>query len=169
KKKRHVIGVEHGIQVNRPNPARDNPHRFTFMHHWHLDYTFDNKVEVGFHYLHAFAKEADRLGANSTYVGDPDGAMHVLGPDFRFDWGRIGYLYAGLSYIKAVNARVVGPAIEVILSRGGGFQPANAGNQLLGYFPGGFSNGIVDNYLQGPNKQGTGNGEIITLLAQLEH
>lgn len=169
KKKRHVIGVEHGIQVNRPNPARDNPHRFTFMHHWHLDYTFDNKVEVGFHYLHAFAKEADRLGANSTYVGDPDGAMHVLGPDFRFDWGRIGYLYAGLSYIKAVNARVVGPAIEVIHSRGGGFQPANAGNQLLGYFPGGFSNGIVDNYLQGPNKQGTGNGEIITLLAQLEH
>lgn len=169
KKHRHVFGLEHGMAVNRPNPAQGNPARFTFLHHWHLDYAFDRKIEVGLHYLHALAREADRLGEQGPYQGHPDGAMHVAGVDFRLDWNRIGYLYAGFSYIKADNAAVVGPAIEVINSRGGGGTLLGA-NQLVGTTPGPYANGIVDNYLQGPRKMNPrGNGAIYTVMAQYEH
>lgn len=182
KKASHTIGLEHGLAVNRPNPSVDNIHRFTFLHHWHVDYAYDQgrnkRIEVGFHYLGASAQEADRLGDEFAFEPDtpfedgvPDGAMHVLGPDVRFDWGRIGYLYAGASYIIAKDAASVGPAIEVIHSKGGGYTaPVENGlNSLLGTTPGRFAFGIVDNYLQGPNKQGSGNGEILTVMTQLEH
>jgi len=178
---RHTIGLEHGLAVNRPNPSIANIHRFTLLHHWHADYSYDRgpneRVEVGFHYLGALAQEADRIADGFAFrpgafeEGVRDGAMHVFGPELRFDWGRIGYLYAGASYIVADHAAPVGPAIEVIHSKGGGYTRGRAvdANPLLGTIPGRFAFGIVDNYLQGPNKQGAGDGSIFTFMTQLEH
>lgn len=174
--KEHVIGVEHGLAVNRPNPSFLNAHRFTLLHHWHLDYEYRRRVYVGFHYLNATANEADRL-AERVRRGAPNGNIHVLGPDFRLDWGRIGYLYAGLSYILLQDAAVVGPAIEVLHSAGGGTTPLPGQgvdgfsfNNYLGTVPGPFAGGLVDNYLQGPLRQNqAGNGSIMTVLAEYDN
>ncbi|MEM7160074.1 MAG: hypothetical protein AAF799_44970 [Myxococcota bacterium] len=143
--------AEHGIGATRPDPNIYNTSRFTLLHHGHLGAAYKQMVQFGVHYMGAYAREEDREGDLNPGVGD--GAMHVMGPDFRLDFGRGGYWYAGYSYIDAIRARSVGPAIEVIHSQGGG----------------NFSLGIVDNYLEGPTNQSNGNGEIHTVLFQTDH
>ncbi len=145
-----TISLEHGIGTSRPDPRISNTARFTFLHHGHIGFGFRDDIEVGGHFLQAIAREEDREG--EANVDAPDGTMTVVGPDFRLDWGKIGYLYAGFSYIKAKSAGVVGPAIEVIHSRGGGQ----------------FTFGIVDNYLEGPQRRSNGNGEILSVMGQYE-
>jgi hypothetical protein len=146
-----TVSVEHGVGATRPDPRVFNTARFTLLHHGHLGFAYQDKIEVGAHYLQALAREEDRDGEMN--VNPPDGSMTVLGPDIRFDWGRIGYLYAGFSYIMARHAGVVGPSIEVIHSKGGGQ----------------FTFGIVDNYLNGPTNTSGGNGNIYSALGQFEH
>ncbi|MGH1346409.1 MAG: hypothetical protein ACRBN8_32885 [Nannocystales bacterium] len=145
-----TLSFEHGIGTSRPDPRIFNTARFTFLHHGHVGLSYRDNIEVGTHYLQALAREEDRDGEQN--VDAPDGTMTVVGPDLRVDWGKIGYLYAGFSYIKAVSAGVVGPAIEVIHSRGGGQ----------------FTFGIVDNYLNSPQRASNGNGEIYSVMAQYE-
>jgi len=183
-KGKHKIGLEQGIAVKRPNPNQFNAHRFSFLHHYHLDYNFDNKVEIGLHYLNSFAKEADRLGTIEPFQGARDGSISVVGPDVRFNWGKLGYLYLGLSYITLKNAGVVAPTIEVIHSLGGGQTVVNDAltvNPYLGTSSGPFANGLVDNYLESVARRDLaineaervpgsgGNGTIVTFAGQFEH
>ncbi len=145
-----ILSFEHGIGTSRPDPRVFNTARFTFLHHGHIGFAYRDDIEVGAHYLQALAREEDRDGDQN--VDAPDGTMTVVGPDLRIDWGKLGYLYAGFSYIKASSAGVVGPAIEVIHSRGGGQ----------------FTFGIVDNYLNSPQRASNGNGEIYSVMGQYE-
>lgn len=145
-----TIKLEHGIGTSRPDPRAANNARFTFLHHGHVGLSWKDRITVGGHYLQALAREEDRDGEMN--VDAPDGSMTVVGPDVRFDWGRIGYFYGGFSQIMARSAGVVGPAIEVIHSRGGGQ----------------FTFGIVDNYLSGPTRTSNGNGTISSAMLQYE-
>ncbi len=145
-----TLSFEHGIGTSRPDPRVFNTARFTFLHHGHIGLSYRDDIEIGGHYLQALAREEDRDG--DANVDARDGAMTVVGPDVRVDWGKFGYLYGGFSYIKATSAGVVGPAIEVIHSRGGGQ----------------FTFGIVDNYLNGPTRASDGNGEIYSFSGQYE-
>lgn len=156
-----TLGVEHGVGATRPDPSIYNAARFTLLHHAHASLDWRNDVEVGFHYLHAFAREEDRHGPaiEDRYRNLPDGDMTVLGPEVRIDWGRIGYFYTGVSWLRARRARVVGPSIEVIHAKGGGQ----------------WNFGIIDNYLEGPDADGDGNGtsdgngQIVSWMVQTEH
>lgn len=146
-----TLALEHGVGATRPDPNVFNTSRFTLLNHGHIFGSYKDTFEVGLHYLGAFAREEDREGSMDVDVGD--GAMHVVGSDLRINGGRLGYWYAGYSWIAAIRARSVGPSIEVIHSQGGG----------------NFSLGIVDNYLEGPTQQSGGNGEIHTFLFQTDH
>ncbi|MBC8072178.1 MAG: hypothetical protein IAG13_27910 [Deltaproteobacteria bacterium] len=156
-----VLGLEHGLGATRPDPSVYNAARFTLLNHAHASLEWRNDVEVGFHYLQAFAREEDRHGPaiDAANRNLPDGDMLVLGPELRIDWGRIGYFYTGLSWIRARRARVVGPSIEVIHSKGGGQ----------------WNFGLIDNYLEGPDSDGdgngtsNGNGEVLSWMLQTEH
>jgi len=145
------LEVQHGFGATRPNPSIYNRARFTLLHHAHAALRYDNFIEFGGHYLTAFAQEEDRDGELNPDA--PDGRMTVIGPELRVDGRNFGYYYVGMSYIDAKSATTVGPAIEVIHAKGGGE----------------FNLGIVDNYLEGPDKQSNGNGNIITVEAQAEH
>lgn len=159
--KKFTIGIEHGIGATRPDPSVYNPARFTVLNHAHASVDWRDDVEVGFHYLYAFAREEDRHGPaiEDRYRNMPDGDMTVLGPELRIDWGRIGYFWTGVSWMKLRRARVVGPSIEVIHSKGAGQ----------------WNFGVIDNYLEGPDADGdgngtsNGNGEVLTWMAQTEH
>ena len=103
-----TISLEHGFGVNKPDPSIYNTARFTLLNHAHLGVDWKGKVELGFHYLDSFAKEEDRLGAEAGLIPpDPDGRMHVVGPDLRID-GERGYWYAFL-YIGLDARTVVAP------------------------------------------------------------
>jgi hypothetical protein len=85
--------------------------------------------------------------------------MMVMGGDARFDMPDVfGYLYAGVSYIKAKNAVTVADGVEVIHSDGGGE----------------YNMGITGNYLDsqacqwGLSKCSGGNGSVLTLEGQYE-
>ena len=148
--------IEHGLGATRPDPRVFNAARFTFFHHAHIGFAYQQKVQLGGHFLQALAREEDRLGAegDANFVPNPrDGSMTVMGPDLRVNWGRAGYYYAAFSYIQARDARSVGPSIEVIHSKGAGQ----------------FTFGIIDNYLEGPTQQSGGNGEISSFVLQAEN
>lgn len=170
-----TFSVEHGVGATRPDPNEYAMSRFTLLHHAHAGVAYRKLIDFNFHYLTAFAAEEDRPGeadaAETKPLEDedgnayaPDGRMTVLGPDIRLNAGRLGYLYAGYSWIKLHYARTVGPAIEVIHSNG-------AGN---------YSTGLVYNYLEGPQtgysdpesgatfNDSNGNGSISTVLLQYE-
>ena len=150
-----TITLEHGVGATRPDPRVFNLARFTFLHHAHIGFDYKHKITLGGHFLQALAREEDRIGseANADFVENPpDGSMTVAGPDLRINWGRLGYYYAAFSVIQARHAQSVGPAIEVIHSRGAGQ----------------FTFGIIDNYLNGPTTSSNGNGDIYTVMAQAE-
>lgn len=146
-----TLWAEHGIGATRPDPNIYNTSRFTLLNHGHIGASYKDILDLGVHYMGAFAREEDREAEMVTNVGDA--ALQVLGTDLRLDVGRFGYWYAGYSWVDAIRARSIGPAIEVIHSQGGG----------------NFTLGVVDNYLEGPTQQSGGNGEIHTFLLQTDH
>lgn len=151
-----TLRLEHGLGATRPDPRIYNAARFTFFHHAHVGLAYQKKAELGGHFLQAIAREEDRLGAeaDAAFVPNPpDGSMTVFGPDLRINWGRLGYYYLAYSHIQARHARSVGPSIEVIHSKGAGQ----------------FTFGIIDNYLEGPTQGSGGNGEISSVIAQVEN
>jgi len=141
---------EQGFGVRRPNPSIYNDARFTLVNHLHAGVSWKKTVDLSLHHFYTWAQEEDRPGSALTNV--PNGNMSVIGADVRVDANMYGYLYAGFSHISAENARVVGPAVEVIHANGGGE----------------FALGITSNYLDGPTRQSDGNGSVNTLLAQYE-
>ena len=146
-----TLYFEHGIGTKRPHPSSDNRARFTLLNHAHAGAKlFDNRLDVGVHYLSAWAVEEDRVGTAAPNL--PDGRISVYGPDVRLEAGRFGYLYAGFSHIAADDAVTVAPAIEVLHSFGGGE----------------FELGVTDNYLDGPNKASNGNGSVNSVLGHYE-
>ena len=149
--KKFNLWFEHGLGATRPHPSVWNTSRFTLLHHAHAGTQWNDIIDVGFHYLHAFAQEEDRDGDMTPDL--PDGRMIVLGPELRADVGKFGYYYGGFSYIQADHARVVGPSIEVLHGQGGG----------------NFSLGIVDNYIEGPTGASEGSGQIYSVLLQTQH
>ncbi|MEE9384366.1 MAG: hypothetical protein V3V08_13260 [Nannocystaceae bacterium] len=155
-----TITLEHGVAAKRPDPETYTMSRFTLLNHAHLGVKYRQLVDVNFHYLTAWAAEEDRDFESplASEANPPDGRMTVLGPDFRFNGGKFGSLYAGASWIKLNHARTVGSSIEVIHASGGG----------------NFTLGLVHNYLEGPvpgydNNESNGNGEILTVLVQADH
>lgn len=145
------VWAEEGFGATRPNPSTFNTGRFTFTAHSHAGFGWKDFIEVTGHWLGSFAREEDREGALDVDV--PDGSLMVAGGDVRINAKRFGYYYAGYSWVGAEAARSVGPALEVIHSKGGGE----------------FNIGIVSNYLDGPTGASNGNGTVHTGLFQLEH
>ncbi|MDI3288576.1 hypothetical protein [Polyangium sp. 15x6] len=141
---------EQGFGVRRPNPSIYNDARFTLVNHLHAGLNWKKMLDVSAHHFYTWAQEEDRPG--STLVNVPNGNMSVIGADVRLDANMYGYLYAGFSRVSAENARVVGPAVEVIHANGGGE----------------FALGITSNYLDDATPQSEGNGAVNTLLAQYE-
>lgn len=130
---------EEGVGGKRPDPSSFNNARFTMLAHGHAGLNFGTDMQFTAHMLYSWAQEEDRnydVSKNSTQyanslINAPDGNMWVAGADARFDLGKFGYFYAGYSHVGAKNALVVGRALEVIHSSGGGE----------------YQLGIVDNYL----------------------
>jgi len=145
-----TIWGEQGFGVRRPNPSIYNDTRFTLVNHLHAGLSYKKMVDVSLHHFYTWAQEEDRSGA--TLVNAKDGSLNIAGADVRVDGNMFGYLYAGFSHVGATNSRVVGPAVEVIHSNGGGD----------------FALGITSNYLDGPTKASNGNGSINTLSGQYE-
>jgi len=143
-----TISVEHGVGATRPDPKTANYARYTLLHHAHIGLHYQNKVEFNVHWLNAFSREADRLAGMGPGDFLPAGKQHVVGPELRIDWGRAGYWYAGFSYINLKDSQTVSRAIEVIHSLGAGQ----------------FSFGLNGNYLNGDD-----NGEIFSVIGQVEH
>ena len=138
-----TLGIEHGIGTKPAHPAVTPRNRFTLLHHAHIDGQYQKRVRVGAHYLSAWTQDS-----NPTETV-PDGRVTVTGVDARVDGGLLGELYLAYSNIKASNATVVAPAIEVLHALGGQY----------------FGLGITENYL-GPNSGG--NGNIGTLIVQYD-
>lgn len=145
--KNFAITMEHGFGATRPNPQTANQANFTLLHHAHVGFRYQNKLEFNVHWLNAFTREADRLGSENTGINA--GKQHVVGPELRVDWGRLGYWYAGFSYIKLVDAQSISRAIEVIHTQGAGQ----------------YTIGLNANYL---GSDANGNGEIYSVIGQVE-
>lgn len=103
-----------------------------------------------------FGKFADGADGN---VWLPDGHLTIFGPEMKWDAGGFGLLYLGYSVMKAKNALVVGPAVEVLHSSGGGE----------------FALGVTNNYLDNPQCNPAkgecssgGTGTVHSLLGQYE-
>ena len=151
----NTLWFEGGVGAKRPNPTQFNNARFTMLGHGHVGLRLGMGIEVAAHYMHSFAKEEDRIlqppnpspnGTISAYqapnypsavMGARDGSLAVMGADVRAELGALGFAYAGFSHIKAKDAIVVAPAIEVLHAFGGGE----------------FQNGVTDNYF-GPSCRG---------------
>lgn len=92
----------------------------TFVNHWHGGFSYDKVVTFGVHYINAFSQD-DR--AANPIAGD--GAINTLAGDLRLTMGRFGHLYLAGSHVRAINARVVSGAYEVLNTRGGSSLIAN--------------------------------------------
>lgn len=133
-----ALWAEEGVGGKRPDPTSFNNARFTMLAHGHVGVNKGNDMQFSAHMLYSWAQEEDRpydtTKANTFYANSvvdvPDGNMWVAGVDARFDLGAFGYFYGGYSHIGAKNALVVGRALEVLHSSGGGE----------------FQLGVVDNY-----------------------
>lgn len=82
------------------------------------------------------------------FPGTEAGRMHVVGPELRVDWGRLGFIYAGFSFIDIKNGTGLSRAHEIIHSMGGGQ----------------FRHGINYIYLGGADS-----GRIYSVIGQLEN
>jgi hypothetical protein len=155
----NMLWFEAGVGAKRPNPTQFNNARFTLLAHGHVGLRLGMGIELSGHYMHAFAKEEDRIvqppnpppmgGEPSPYrapnypssvMGAKDGSLATMGVDARMELGAFGFAYLGFSHIKAKEALVIAPAIEVLHAYGGGE----------------FQNGVTDNYL-GPSCRGISN------------
>lgn len=122
---------------------------FTLINHVHAGVSINKTLDVNAHYLSSWTQDAR---ATPTV---PDGKIDVVGAEARLTGGVLGDLYGAYSHVGTEHAQVVGPAIEVVHSLGGG-----------GYT--GSANGIVDNYLGAcgtcaPNDVGSGSVDSILL------
>lgn len=145
------LWIEHGIGATRPDPQQYNAARFTLLHHVHLGFRYQKKLEFNVHWLHAFSREANRIEPAMYQVewqDAPNGDVHIVGPELRIDWGRLGFIYAGFSYIHAKGLVGVSRAFEVIHAMGGGQ----------------FRHGLQYIYFAGAEQ-----GEIFSVIAQLEN
>jgi hypothetical protein len=118
---------------------------FTLLDHVHIGLDWKKKIQVNAHYMLAWSND-DRIQGTLTTNGNsagPDGSMAVYGGEARFLGGVFGELYVAYSHIDAKNVTMVGPAIEVVHSSGGGGHNA--------------ANGIYENFF---NASGNGDGKI---------
>jgi len=150
-----MITLEHGIGTHRPDANLNNDARFSLVHHAHLGFSYQNKLWLTFHWMNQFAREEPRLGIPPE--ADPmavpggsqrDGSMHVLGPELRIDWGKLGWWYLGFSYINYRNGESLSRGLEVIHSSGVGE----------------FTLGLNENYFYGQ----ASSGEIFSAIFQVE-
>ncbi|HEY2407462.1 MAG TPA: hypothetical protein VGI10_15735 [Polyangiaceae bacterium] len=166
----NMLWVEHGIGAKNADPSLNNNAQFTMLDHAHVGFVHGDGMEITANYLYSWAQEETREGSTTSLQNIGDGKLWVAGFDGRFELGAAGYLYAGYSHIGAERAAIVGRAIEVLHSAGGGE----------------FQQGVTDNYL-GPScvndpatntpksrtgPMGTpcsvGNGHVDSVLAQYE-
>ncbi|MGD0677459.1 MAG: hypothetical protein ABSC94_18730, partial [Polyangiaceae bacterium] len=135
---------------------------FTLLDHVHAGLSYKKWLSINAHYMVAWSQDDREEGTLSspgttaaTAVGaasnQPDGSLTVYGAEARLTGGVFGEFYAGYSHIDAKNVTVVGPAIEVLHSSGGGGH--NAGN------------GIYENFFNGI---GDGNGKIDSVQAEYD-
>jgi len=123
---------------------------FTLLNHVHAGVAYKKKLEFNVHYMVAWSqddREEGTLGSSPSGGGSntidsssqPDGSLQVYGAEARLSGGYLGDLYLAYSHIDAKNVTMVGPAIEVLHSSGGGGH--NAGNGLYENFFNGVGNG----------------------------
>ncbi len=86
----------------------------TFVNHWHGGFNYARFVSLGVHYINAFSQ--DDRAANPIAS---DGAINTLAADLRLTMGRFGHLYFAYARTEAINARVVGGAMQVLNTKGG--------------------------------------------------
>lgn len=124
----------------------------SFVHHLHAGVGWGKQLHLSAHWLHAFSMDertpdlppAQQDPEPSLPARDqPSGQIDVLGGELRLSSPRLGYLYAGGSYTKLVDAATVGTVISVL----------NAGA----------GSGVSRQYL-GP--QSRGNGSVLAFGAQ---
>jgi hypothetical protein len=165
---------------------------YTLVGHVHGGVSYKKAIDVNAHYITAWAQDAritgpagaqgePNAGVLSTNPGSgglPNGHIDVAGAEARITpGGAFGELYVGYSYLTAVQAEQVGPALEPIASLGGysgGTQIAAAPTTYPGPVPGSNyygPNGIMDNYLGScfkcmPNQIGT--GSVNSFLVQYD-
>jgi hypothetical protein len=136
---------------------------FTLANHMHLGASYKKRVEANIHYLVSWAQDARAIVvtsdvSNHDRPGPPDGSISIAGAELRLTGGIFGTLYAAYSHIGANHAEVVGPAIEVIHSLGGGGMRA--------------ANGLLDNYLGACTRcsvSDTGVGSIDSVSIQYDY
>jgi hypothetical protein len=152
------LWLEEGVGGKRADPSSFNNARFTMLAHGHVGVSKGNDMQFSAHMLYSWAQEEDRpyniskdaTGYANSIVDARDGNMWVAGADARFDLGAFGYLYGGYSHIGANNALVVGRALEVLHSSGGGE----------------YQLGVVDNYF-GPGCRAAGADPMVPRTAAL--
>ena len=86
----------------------------SFVVHLHGGLAWRGLVQFGLHYVTAWSQ--DDQGLTGTLE---EGRISVFGADGRLTAGRFGHLYAGFSYVKAVNSKYVSGIIEILNARGG--------------------------------------------------
>lgn len=148
-----------------------SPTGFTLLNHFHTGFSYQKLLSVNAHYLASWAQDGG-AGPKPTL---PDGSLKVYGGEALVDGGIAGRLYAGFSRIAADRATVVGPAIEVVHSNGGGFYGLGVADQYLGPKSAGtghvdtvmiqydYSIGLLLRKLKNPNAQFSGDGSDITI------
>ena len=102
----------------------------SYVLHFHGGLAWKGLLQLGLHYVTAWSQ--DDQGSTGTLR---KGRISVFGADGRLTAGRYGHLYAGASYVKAVNSLYVSGIIEILNARGGEglmneyFGPASANGQ----------------------------------------
>jgi hypothetical protein len=86
----------------------------SYVLHLHGGLAWKGLLQLGLHYVTAWSQ--DDQGSTSTLK---EGRISVFGADGRLTAGRYGHLYAGASYVKAVNSIYVSGIIEILNARGG--------------------------------------------------
>jgi hypothetical protein len=86
----------------------------SYVLHFHGGIAWKGLLQLGLHYVTAWSQ--DDQGSTSTLT---EGRISVFGADGRLTAGRYGHLYAGASYVKAVNSLYVSGIIEILNARGG--------------------------------------------------
>ncbi|HJX64915.1 MAG TPA: hypothetical protein VJ860_13315 [Polyangia bacterium] len=86
----------------------------SYVLHFHGGIAWKGLLQLGLHYVTAWSQ--DDQGSTSTLK---EGRISVFGADGRLTAGRYGHLYAGASYVKAVNSLYVSGIIEILNARGG--------------------------------------------------
>jgi hypothetical protein len=86
----------------------------SYVLHLHGGLAWKGLLQLGLHYVTAWSQ--DDQGPTGSLR---EGRISVFGADGRLTAGRYGHLYAGASYVKAVNSQFVSGIIEILNTRGG--------------------------------------------------